>query len=136
MEKSAIYLFTSDRQEGWGAVLNEAMNSGCAVVANSAIGAVPFLLKDKVNGFIYEDGLIDKAYQKVKLLIENNELRSKVSINAYETMKDIWNPKIAAERLLQLVDSIMGHSNTELYNEGPCSLAPIIKNDWFEIKDK
>lgn len=136
MEKSAIYLFTSDRQEGWGAVLNEAMNSGCAVVANSAIGAVPFLLKDKVNGFIYEDGLIDKAYQKVKLLIENNELRSKVSINAYETMKDIWNPKIAAERLLQLVNSIMGHSNTELYNEGPCSLAPIIKNDWFEIKDK
>lgn len=136
MEKSSIYLFTSDRQEGWGAVLNEAMNSGCAVVANSAIGAVPFLLKDKVNGYIYEDGLIDKAYQKVKLLIENNELRSKVSINAYKTMKDIWNPKIAAERLLQLVNGIMGHSNTKLYDEGPCSLAPIIKNDWFEIKDK
>lgn len=136
MEKSAIYLFTSDRQEGWGAVLNEAMNSGCAVVANSAIGAVPFLLKDKVNGYIYEDGLIDKAYQKVKVLIENNESRSKVSINAYETMKDIWNPKIAAERLLQLVNGIMRHSNTELYDEGPCSLAPIIKNDWFEIKDK
>lgn len=136
MEKSAIYLFTSDRQEGWGAVLNEAMNSGCAVVANSAIGAVPFLLKDKVNGYIYEDGLIDKAYQKVKGLMENNELRSKVSINAYETMKDIWNPKIAAERLLQLVNGIMRHSNTELYDEGPCSLAPIIKNDWFEIKDK
>ena len=136
MEKSSIYLFTSDRQEGWGAVLNEAMNSGCAVVANSAIGAVPFLLKDKVNGYIYEDGLIDKAYQKVKVLIENNELRSKVSINAYETMKDIWNPKIAAERLLQLVNGIMRHSNTELYDEGPCSLAPIIKNDWFEIKDK
>lgn len=136
MEKSAIYLFTSDRQEGWGAVLNEAMNSGCAVVANSAIGAVPFLLKDKVNGYIYEDGLIDKVYQKVKGLMENNELRSKVSINAYETMKDIWNPKIAAERLLQLVNGIMRHSNTELYDEGPCSLAPIIKNDWFEIKDK
>lgn len=136
MEKSSIYLFTSDRQEGWGAVLNEAMNSGCAVVANSAIGAVPFLLKDKVNGYIYEDGLIDKAYQKVKVLIENNELRSKVSINAYKTMKDIWNPKIAAERLLQLVNGIMRHSNTELYDEGPCSLAPIIKNDWFEIKDK
>lgn len=136
MEKSAVYLFTSDRQEGWGAVLNEAMNSGCAVVANSAIGAVPFLLKDKVNGYIYEDGLIDKAYQKVKVLMENNELRSKVSINAYETMKDIWNPKIAAERLLQLVNGIMRHSNTEVYDEGPCSLAPIIKNDWFEIKDK
>ena len=29
MEKSEIYLVTSDRKEGWGAVVNEAMNSGC-----------------------------------------------------------------------------------------------------------
>jgi hypothetical protein len=28
MEQSNIYLFTSDFGEGWGAVLNEAMNSG------------------------------------------------------------------------------------------------------------
>ena len=35
MEKASIYLFTSDRQEGWGVVLNEAMNSGCAVVAST-----------------------------------------------------------------------------------------------------
>ena len=27
MEQAGIYLFTSDRQEGWGAVLNESMNS-------------------------------------------------------------------------------------------------------------
>ena len=38
MEKADIYLFTSDFGEGWGAVLNEAMNSGCAVVASHAIG--------------------------------------------------------------------------------------------------
>ena len=39
MESSQIYIFTSDRSEGWGAVLNESMNSGCAVVASDAIGA-------------------------------------------------------------------------------------------------
>lgn len=42
MERAGIFLFTSDRQEGWGAVLNESMNSGCAVVASHAIGSVPF----------------------------------------------------------------------------------------------
>ncbi|MDE5679415.1 MAG: glycosyltransferase, partial [Lachnospiraceae bacterium] len=41
MEQADIFLFTSDYREGWGAVLNEAMNSGCAVVANCAVGAVP-----------------------------------------------------------------------------------------------
>ena len=42
MEKADIYLFTSDFNEGWGAVLNESMNSGCAVVASHAIGSVRF----------------------------------------------------------------------------------------------
>ena len=32
------------------------MNSACAVVANSAIGSVPFLIKNKENGLIYENG--------------------------------------------------------------------------------
>ncbi len=38
MEQANIFLFTSDYNEGWGAVLNEAMNSGCSVVASHAIG--------------------------------------------------------------------------------------------------
>lgn len=50
MEQSEVFIFTSDRNEGWGAVLNEAMNSGCAVVASHAIGSVPFLINDGENG--------------------------------------------------------------------------------------
>ena len=54
MEAANIFLFTSDQNEGWGAVLNEAMNSGCAVVANETIGSVPFLMKKgkKRRGYI------------------------------------------------------------------------------------
>jgi glycosyltransferase involved in cell wall biosynthesis len=57
MEEAGIYLFTSDRQEGWGAVLNESMNSGCAVVASHAIGSTPFLISDGQNGLIYQSGM-------------------------------------------------------------------------------
>lgn len=32
MEKCHIHVFTSNHLEGWGAVVNEAMNSGCVVV--------------------------------------------------------------------------------------------------------
>ena len=53
MEKHSILVFTSDKNEGWGAVLNEAMNSGCAVIANDEIGSVPFLLKNSQNGLTY-----------------------------------------------------------------------------------
>ncbi|MDR9824902.1 glycosyltransferase, partial [Vibrio sp. FNV 38] len=37
-----IYLMTSDHQEGWGAVVNEAMNAGCALAASTAAGSVPY----------------------------------------------------------------------------------------------
>ena len=53
MERADIYLATSDRQEGWGAVINEAMNSGCAVVADHMMGAVPYLISHEENGMIY-----------------------------------------------------------------------------------
>ena len=52
MKKTNIFLFTSNRREGWGAVLNEAMSNGCAVVASHAIGAVPFLINHQKNGLI------------------------------------------------------------------------------------
>ena len=54
MEKSEIFLFTSDFNEGWGAVLNESLNSGCAVVVSHAVGAAPYLIDDGQNGMLYE----------------------------------------------------------------------------------
>ena len=56
MEKSHIFVFTSSHLEGWGAVVNEAMNSGCAVVANVQAGAVPYLIEQGVNGIAYPRG--------------------------------------------------------------------------------
>ena len=70
MKKHEIFMFTSNSREGWGAVLNEAMTNGCAVVANSAIGATPFLIKDGENGRVYSNGNINQAYKAVKEIME------------------------------------------------------------------
>ena len=43
----------SGRKEGWGAVVNEAMSSGCAVVADAEAGSVPYLIENSKDGFIY-----------------------------------------------------------------------------------
>ncbi len=127
MEKSEIYLFTSDRQEGWGAVLNESMNSGCAVVASRAIGSVPFLLQNEENGFIYEDGNIDDLYQKVKALMDDSEKRKHFGKNAYETMITEWNAENAAKRFIALSEAILaGESQPNIFESGVCSKAKII----------
>lgn len=100
MEAADIFLFTSDFNEGWGAVLNESMNSACAVVASHAIGSVPFLLEDGKNGYIYKNGDIDGLYNRVVKLIEKPEMREKMGRAAYQTLVDQWNAEEAAERFI------------------------------------
>lgn len=122
MEKSKIFLFTSDRNEGWGAVLNESMNSGCAVVANHMIGSVPYLIRDGENGMIYKNGRIDDLYKKVKYLLDHPNECAEMGKQAYRTMTDMWNADVAAERFIRLVEAILnGEKKPVLFSDGPGS---------------
>lgn len=107
MERADIFLFTSDRQEGWGAVANEAMNSGCAVVAGHMIGAVPFLVRNGENGFVYEDGRPEQLFGLTETLVRDRELCKRMGRSAYETITNAWNAESAAERLTELMGRIL-----------------------------
>ncbi len=132
MEDADIFLFTSDFNEGWGAVLNESMNSGCAVVASHAIGSVPFLIRDGENGLIYKNGDEDSLYEQVVRLINDAELRDRLGRNAYQTLADTWNAEVAAERFLQLAQALLDGKSPDLFEEGPCSRAKILRNGWYK----
>lgn len=129
MELSDIFLFTSDRQEGWGAVLNESMNSGCAVVADSNIGSVPYLVEDGVNGIIYKSKNWRDLCMKVENLIRNPQFINQLGKNAYRTMSQIWNSKVAARNFIVLCESIMNKTESPIH-EGPCSNSPVIMRKW------
>lgn len=136
MEKADIYLFTSDFNEGWGAVLNESMNSGCAVVASHAIGSVPFLIKNGENGLIYENGNQRQLEERVESLIRNSGYRKKLGVNAYESIVNTWNADAAAERFIALSQALLnGKAADSIFKEGPCSRATIINNDWYTKDD-
>ncbi len=130
MEKANIFLFTSNRNEGWGATLNEAMNSGCAVIANHMIGAVPYLLNE-LNGVIYQDGDFKGLCRKVEWLIKHEEEREQIGKNAYLTIAREWNAEVAATRLIQLIDS-MKIGNMEPFSDGICSRAECVRDDWYK----
>ena len=133
MEQSEIFLFTSDRNEGWGAVLNESMNSACAVVASHAIGSTPFLIKDTENGLIYKDGDIDDLYSKTKRLLDNPEMRKTISEKAYYTIVNEWNAENAAHKFVSLAEKILnGEYKPDIYDCGVCSKAEILKDDWYK----
>lgn len=122
MKKSDIFLFTSSRHEGWGAVMNEAMSCGCAVVANREIGSVPFLVQNKVNGMIYNKNSLNQLIRCVKELLDTPTSIHKYSIAAYETIVNKWNVTEASKRFVNLISSINNDLNTP-YEDGPCSKA-------------
>lgn len=130
MESADILLFTSDKNEGWGAVLNEAMNSACAVVANSSIGSVPFLIEPGNNGMVYKTEDKDGFFKIVRDLIDHKELREKLGEKAYKSLSEMWSPEIAAERLVGLITALSTGNDTP-YDLGPCSKADYIKEGWI-----
>lgn len=135
MEKADIFLATSNRQEGWGAVVNEAMNSGCAVVADHRMGSVPFLIRHGENGLVYEDGKPEQLFQFVERLAKEEALRRKLALNAYATIVRCWNPENAAACLIRLIGELELVSKDKIPQpeaepvwlpDGPCSPAPVI----------
>ncbi|MGM9563712.1 MAG: glycosyltransferase family 4 protein [Faecousia sp.] len=133
METSEIFLLTSDRNEGWGAVLNEAMNSGCAVVASHAVGSVPFLIHHKENGLIYRDGDTDMLFRRIQWLLEHPAEREDLGKRAYDTLREDWNPEMAVSRLVSLSRAILnGERRPRLFDSGVCSQAEPIPEEWLE----
>lgn len=126
MLDSQIYLFTSDYKEGWGAVLNEAMNSGCAVVASHAIGAVPFLMHHGKNGLVFESGNLKDFYKQVESLLKDSKEAESLGKAAYQTITEMWNAEKAADRLLTTIKNLQLQKELSFYAEGPCSRAEVI----------
>ena len=134
MRKSDIFLFTSDRYEGWGAVANESLSNGCALVASDAIGSSPYLIENGVNGYLFRSAqatsgfaapdqrALDDMTDKVVSLLEDRAKLCEMKRNAVTQMQSCWSPKHAAESLLQLICDLQGGRDTSI-KEGPCSRA-------------
>lgn len=134
MGESDTLLFTSDKKEGWGAVVNEAMSEGCAVIASHAVGSAPYLITNGYNGFIYQSGNTNMMAEKIAELASDPARKSLLSMRAYDTIASSWNPDVAATRILEVSSkALAGLPILGLYDEGPCSMAQPIGDDWGTV---
>lgn len=117
-----IFLFTSDKKEGWGVVANEAMSNKCCLIGSDEIGAVPYLVNDGVNGMVFKSKSEDSLYKQAKYLLDHPAKLRTMAEQGYQDMVSLWNPKHAAESLLTLIKDIQNGQASSI-EEGPCSNA-------------
>lgn len=120
MQKSSILYFSSNKAEGWGAVVNEALSYGCAIIASDACGSTKYLISEGYNGEIYHVGNAYEMFQKTVEFWES-ECKMEIYKNAYNTIAKLWNAEVAAQRLIQLSYNILYQNNSEPFKNGPVS---------------
>ena len=120
MEYANIYIFSSGREEGWGAVLNEAMNSGCLVVANEHAGSTPFLIQQGKNGLVYKGSHHD-LMKCLDMIVEDKSIISKMGEQAYFSICEIWNYRVAANNFVKLSQALMNNDSEKSILFGPGS---------------
>ena len=118
MDKANIFTFTSNSMEGWGAVVNEAMNSGCALVASDSAGAVSTLIEDGKNGFIYSNDDFEAFYEKLERLVCDRALIEHFGTAAYNTISSEFNAQIAAQRLFDMSSVLLKNQKLPIYENG------------------
>lgn len=114
-DRAQIALLTSDRNEGWGAVVNEAMNSGCVMVASREAGSTTYLIQSDVNGMTYNKDK-QQMFRIVKDLLQDKDKCIRLGSEAYSTITEIWNYQIAADRMMEFV-----RDQSVNYDFGPMS---------------
>ena len=122
MRSHDIFLFTSDQNEGWGAVSNESMSNGCLLVGSDKIGSIPYLIKDGENGMVFKSGNLDSLHEKVKYLLDNPGRIIEMSKRGIDTIANLWSPARAAEALHTLITELLNHRRPSI-QEGPCSMS-------------
>lgn len=121
MSQSHIYVLPSTAQEGWGAVVNEAMAAGCVVFASKESGAGEALINNGKNGFHIGSETGEALANLLESGLQGFEETSIIRNKAMDTIRNLWNADIAAERFCLYCDSILQGRAPQNWDEGPLS---------------
>ncbi|MGB9831383.1 MAG: glycosyltransferase family 4 protein, partial [Fervidicoccus fontis] len=106
---NACCLVLPSLAEAFPLVLLEAMASGIPVIGSKAGGIVDVIQND-FNGLLFEKGNWKDLAVKLRVLIEDNNLRERLSRNARDIAVKRYSWKVVAEKMLRVYRDIIGAS--------------------------
>jgi glycosyltransferase involved in cell wall biosynthesis len=94
--------------ETWGMVVNEAMNFGLPVIVSDRVGCVGDLVRDGVNGFVFESGNLEALVQALRTLVSSAGLRHSYGLKSLEIISGYTLEK-STMQITNAFLSVLGH---------------------------
>ena len=91
--------------ETWGLSVNEAMACGKAVLVSNKCGCATNLVKNGINGYVFESGNSQQLVDKIKLLAKDKNIIDKMGQQSLEMIKE-WNFENAATSIENVMADI------------------------------
>lgn len=130
LSHASIFLMTSDYREGWGNILNRAMNHACASVVSTAVGSSKLIDQYK-NGILYEYGSSESLLEKVQYLLQNPKMMRSFGMNAFRSLYEKWNGELAGNRFYDTAVALLNNKPVP-YQEGLCSPAKTVTQEMMK----
>ena len=103
--KDASFYVLPSYNEGMPISLIEGM-AYKNVCISTDVGGIPKVINNNVNGVIIKPGDKEKLYSELKKLLDNGELRQKLSKNARKTVEEKFNIENNIEKLIGLYEEL------------------------------
>ncbi len=88
--KSSNLFVLPSRYEAFGIVFIEAMAAGIPVIG-ADVSAIPYIIKDCVNGFLIKVDDINQLVEKIEFVMNNSLIAKKITTQAFNEVKDKYN---------------------------------------------
>lgn len=108
MRSANMFLFTSDGREGFGAVLYEAMATGCCCIADAGAGATRLISKDRETAIHYHGR--ESFCEVLEWTASHLEEARAIGARAEQFIAEEYSAETAAKNLIAFVEN--GYCNS------------------------
>ena len=75
------------QDENWGLIINEVAAAGMPVVTTHEVGCTTDLVREGINGFLFDTGNVEQLSEALEKIVSNAELRASMAEQSREIMR-------------------------------------------------
>lgn len=93
--------------EAWGLTVNEAMEMKIPCIVSDSVGCANEIILNDENGFIFKSEDSEDLSEKIKQIINDNDLKELIIQNAVDTVEHIYNYKNMSDSFIDKFKSLV-----------------------------